>query len=115
MTTVLRGSDNFDSAKLIGKGQTWQDVLASRAVATDYTNNTGKPIFVSVGIEAAGADNAPTRAQLLVDGVTVMDFGMSVSGTNREYGAASAVVPAGSVYRLNWIVVGTLYTWAELR
>ena len=39
---------NYD--QVIGVGQTWQDVTASRALGVTYTNTTGKPIHVIAGI-----------------------------------------------------------------
>ena len=87
----------------LGFGQTWQNVLASRALATNYTNTTGRPILVQVGVVGAGVVSS-----MLVDGVTVSAIG-SAGGDRATH---SAVVPNGSVYRVN---NGTLETWAELR
>jgi hypothetical protein len=43
------------TSEVIGVGQTWQNVTSSRALATTYTNNTGKPI--QVAITAGGGSN----------------------------------------------------------
>ena len=40
----------------IGVGQTWQDVTASRAAGVTYTNSTGKPIQISIVINATGSN-----------------------------------------------------------
>ena len=45
--------------KMFGVGQTWQDVTASRALGTTYTNTTNKDIWVSVSVGlSAGATMA---------------------------------------------------------
>ena len=87
---------------MLGVGQTWQNVLSVRSINTDYINNTGRPIQVSIW---QGADTGPS---LIVDGVTVA----SIDGTSGSVGVqATAIVPSGSTYRVTALVNG----WAELR
>ena len=90
----------------IGYSQTWQDVLASRAASTDYTNSTGKPIQVNVwGISGGPAD-------LVIGGVIACRSGIngSVPSVN-----LTGIVPPGTVYRVNNISTGAIVIWAELR
>lgn len=88
--------------KMLGVGQTWQNVLSVRSINTDYINNTPRPIQVSIW---QGADTNPS---LIVDGVTVA----SIDGTPGAVGVqATAIVPSGSTYRVTALVDG----WAELR
>jgi len=88
--------------KMLGVGQTWQNVLSVRSINTDYINNTGRPIQVSIW---QAADTGPS---LIVDGVTVA----SIDGTPGSVGVqATAIVPSGSTYRVTASVDG----WAELR
>lgn len=93
----------------IGVGQTWQAV--SRAVNTNYTNSTGRPIMVSAGIYY-GYDG--TQAAAVVGGVTICTMrvysccGVAVSV---DY-PISFIVPAGATYRING---GAVRAWAELR
>lgn len=88
--------------KMLGVGQIWQNVLSVRSINTDYINNTGRPIQVSIW---QGADTNPS---LIVDGVTVA----SIDGTPGAVGVqATAIVPSGSTYRVTALVDG----WAELR
>ena len=88
--------------KMLGVGQTWQDVLSVRSINTDYINNTPRPIQVSIW---QAADTGPS---LIVDGVTVA----SIDGTSGSVGVqATAIVPSGSTYRVTASVNG----WAELR
>ena len=88
--------------KMLGVGQIWQNVLSVRSINTDYINNTGRPIQVSIW---QGADTNPS---LIVDGVTVA----SIDGTPGSVGVqATAIIPSGSTYRVTALVDG----WAELR
>ena len=68
MTSIIRGSDNFDTGLGLGVGQTWQDLSGSRSTGVTYTNTTGKPIMVSLSMlySAAGAN-----LQTFVDGVFI--------------------------------------------
>lgn len=94
----------------IGVAQTWQNVTGSRLFATNYTNTTGRPILVSVTVNTGSGNDNGT---FLVDGV----IAGYVGGTTSQIAAPiCAVVPAGSVYRLNRSSVNvTVQYWAELR
>lgn len=80
----------------LGVGQTWQDVSASRAVGTTYTNTTGRPIFVNYVSTSAVT-------------VTIMIGGVSIASM---YSPTTFIVPGGATYS---ITSGTLQKWAELR
>lgn len=118
MTTVIDGSAGVgfpggwtQAAAAIGDGQTWQDVTASRALATTYTNTTGRPILVSVSMYTV---NSTGVSQLLVDSVVVAKHGATIGGNANSnlYTQMTAVVPSGSTYRATGTVIST---WAELR
>lgn len=96
----------------IGGGQTWQDVKASRALNTTYTNTTGRPIALSVG--GGNGTSTPHAIYALVGGVTIYGSSYSVSGTATT--SLFVIIPPGATYS----VVGTagttsIYSWAELR
>jgi hypothetical protein len=95
---------------VIGVGQTWQNVIGSRAAGTTYTNSTGKPIMVSVSATRTG-DVA--RITMVVDGITV---GSSFTGTTtiEQRAFTTAIVPNGSTYLVQDIS-GSIVIWAELR
>ena len=102
------------SALSVGIGQTWQDVKASRALATTYTNSTGKPIFVSVTV-AWG--NATASITLTIDGI-VAQYQESNPDSSAISMAVSAVIPDGSTYSVTQtsnVAAGTIQYWAELR
>ena len=95
----------YDDA--FGVGQTWQDVTASRAVNTTYTNSTGKPILVIYRV--SGANNASATA--IVGGVIIATVTNSAQYVTRV--PMSFIVPVGSIYNISGTTTG--FEWAELR
>ena len=93
------------SAGSIGVGQTWQDVTASRAKSTAYTNSTGKPIQVIITV-----NNASALATITVGGVS---FTLGSTGTTGGVGFSSFIVPNGISYSVTF--AGSLNKWLELR
>ena len=80
----------------VGVGQTWQLLLSSRSIGVNYTNNTGKPIEVSIRVPTGG------------------NFGFTVSGVAFSYFVeANFTVPNGETYSVN--SGNSLTTWNELR
>jgi hypothetical protein len=95
----------------IGSGQTWQNVVGSRALGTPYTNSTGKPIQVSVGTPGT----SPAFIQAVVGGVTITGSDNCSTFGGRMY--ISFIVPNGVSYTVSLSAGsphGTL-NWAELR
>jgi hypothetical protein len=90
--------------KMLGVGQTWQDVTGSRAAGTTYTNDTQKPIMVIVTRSVSGN----FTAYFTVNGI---DLIWSHAGNSIGIADAfSIIIPVGSTYKCN-----TFSTWAELR
>ena len=110
MASTIRGSDNFDSGYMLGVGQTWQDVKASRALGTTYTNNTGKPIMVCICLLSAGT----AFYGINVNGVRAIALQNNVAAYRSN---ASVLVPAGATYDCTIIGGNTasIDTWSELR
>ena len=90
-----------------GSNQTWQNVTASRALSTTYTNSTGRPIFVIVG----PAGNINQTITFTVSGVNAYSMPGSGSGIGMP---AAVVVPAGATYSCTFSN-GSLSLWTELR
>ena len=82
----------------IGVGQTWQNVSASRAAATTYTNSTGRPIFVYM--EAGGSSSSVT-----INGITTQTF--------PAFSAITLVIPNTNTYSISTVNSGVF--WLELR
>lgn len=90
-----------------GFDQTVQDVTASRALGTTYTNSTGKPILISVTVTGT---NDGVITTLTVGGVAAA----RVSNSS-QYGQAKNicyVIPPSSTYS---VVGGPINLWTELR
>jgi len=111
MPTVLRGSDNMDSAKAFGQNQTWQDKTASRVAKTQYLNDTGKPITVIISFNVVAG--AATSVYMYVDGVKII----SVTDTTQDYASTfTIVVPNGSTYEYyDQSTTSPIQRWFELR
>ena len=95
----------------IGSNQSWQDFTGSRAWGVNYTNTTGKPIFVNVSVLYG---SSPSLYYFYVDGILVSEGGGSYNFAHRF--SVGGIVPNGSVYQLyNGTGGGTIEAWAELR
>ena len=102
------GSGNISIATTgLGVGQTWQDLTASRSLATTYTNSTGKPIMVSVTWEQSNQK----EMTLSIGGIAV-DRGRQ----NQVGGGAAvqAIVPTGATYSVT-TTGNSIVNWLELR
>jgi hypothetical protein len=90
----------------IGVGQTWQNLLASRAAGTSYQNTTGRPIMVSIrASEPSGPRNievSPTNSNF----IAIMAFQSIFESTQ-------FIVPPDWFYRINGNC--TISIWSELR
>lgn len=83
-----------------GVGQTWQNV--SRSLGSTYTNNTGRPIQIS--IFASGSSGSALA--LIIDGLELLRTNQSATIH------VTAVIPNGSSYTITGAI---LSNWSELR
>ena len=106
--TAAQGKFLNDQA--FGVGQTWQDVTASRALGTTYTNATGKPIYVIVVNEF---QNYGDPVEVFVNNIKLLssDKGNGVGWL----GDTSFVVPAGQTYKVTKEAYPNIQSWVELR
>jgi hypothetical protein len=91
----------------IGVGQKWLDVKNNRASEKTYTNDSGKPIMVSVSFYLPH----DRSALVYVDSIKILGQG---SPADDSWHTLTFVVPVGSTYRIDqngW----QLDIWAELR
>lgn len=110
---AVGGSTQLENApalrKNVGTDQTWQNVTASRAAGTTYTNTTGKPIMVFVRGAASAIGGNFT---ITVNGTTI---GSTTQGyTSNALNSASFIVPNGQTYSIT-AISNTLSLWTELR
>jgi hypothetical protein len=95
-------------SQLLGVGQTWQDLTASRSLGVTYTNSTGKAIVVYVSVQRQASDNN----LFYIDNV-LFGQGANFSSSN-IYGEQTFVVPNGNTYKVS-ASGGLLVRWSELR
>ena len=96
--TAAQGKMLNDQA--FGVGQTWQNLTASRAAETIYTNTTGKPIQVAISYNG-------NNAYFDIGGVEIYmpDY--------TAFGFAFFIIPNGTTYRIRNQV--GINSWSELR
>lgn len=99
---------------MLGVGQSWQDVNASRSAGVTYTNTTKRTIFVSVRLTATGI----TEGGLSVDtggGNKSIDFYNNQDPTAVTHSIRlTGAVPPGATYIVG-VTTGALSAWNELR
>ena len=114
VTTAKLNDAAVTSAKMatavqpIGVGQTWQNMFASRAAGTTYTNTTGRPIQIVVG---ATSTVQFVIFEMEINGLSTL-FGRSVFNGSSSFASITATIPHNTTYRL---VTGNINTWIELR
>lgn len=94
--------------KIFGTGQTRQDVTASRAAGTLYTNTTSRPIIVSI---TAGAQATPATTTIEVGGIAQRRFAAVSSGSITS--TQSVEVLPGETYKL--VNPLSIVSWIEVR
>ena len=104
--TVAAGNDGR-FGKMLGVGQSIQNVTASRALGITYTNSTSRPIYVSV---TCRGQPQPSSTELYISGVLACTFYKATSSD----AAVSGVVPEGAEYSIK-VSGGNISNWAELR
>lgn len=103
--TAAQGKVLNDQA--FGIGQTWQDVTASRALDTTYTNSTGKPIKISI---ICSVDDG--ILELYINSELIQKIGNIGGSLGNAFNFVSEIIPVGSTYRYNG---NTFSKWSELR
>ncbi len=98
------------TSDLLGVGQTWQNVTASREYGTVYQNTTGVPISVAADCSTITGQNPSLEALV---GSLISDVSMRV-GLCTIIGSVNFIVPPGWYYKINAIGT-TKYRWVELR
>ena len=95
----------------IGYSQSWQNLTASRALGTSYTNSSGKPILVIASVQM----NGPSDVLTTVSTGTGVNVGYSYSAGAVTV-PVSFIVPNGQMYMVALTAgTGSLILWSELR
>lgn len=88
--------------KIIGVGQTWQNVRSERSVGVTYTNTTGRPIQLNINSIGAG------QIWFVLNGENFAFLGQGAS----EGGGITPIILPGDTYKLS---TGSIQSWWELR
>lgn len=93
----------------VGEGQTWQNMIASRANNTQYQNTTGKPIMVFVtGGAVSGTTNITAYA-----GTTSANLIIGRSDSRYGFPSVSFIIPDQHYYKVS--AGNGIQYWTELR
>ncbi|MGE4336206.1 MAG: hypothetical protein AB7E55_09560 [Pigmentiphaga sp.] len=103
--TPLKLASTLASRVQLGVGQTWQDVTASRASATTYTNTTGRPIQVAITVNDSGSGTW----SFILNGTRLT---WNDQGGSTDF--VSVIIPDGNTYQVNR-GQHTITRWMELR
>jgi hypothetical protein len=111
----------------LGVEQSWVNVKDARALrrlsshTAQYTNDTGRPIMVSVSVYS-GASGNRCQSQLIIDGVSGIDMNFTNNASGAATCSSTAVVPPGSTYAASGemsppasATEASLTRWVELR
>ncbi|APW37172.1 hypothetical protein RD110_08135 [Rhodoferax koreense] len=111
----LKKSFSAQLARVEKGAQTWQGLMASRAINTTYINTTGKTIMVSASVSGVVA-NSTLALAWTIGGVSSIGISVTTAGSTPANTtlAATALVPPGASYAL-LVTQGSLASWAELR
>lgn len=109
VATATGPSDAVPLAQFQGLFAAAHVVTGSRALGTTYTNNTGKPMFVSVQGISTGAGSNLT---FFVNGNSAFSFGQQGSA---DVTSTCGIVPIGATYEaVNTVAGVTLQNWVEI-
>ena len=101
-TYAFTGTVSGAGASAIGEGQSWSSVIGSRSANTTYTNSTGKPIQIVIGVFykhlSAALGGNPT---LNIDGNNMVYYWSTASGGTQNRAPFIAIIPDQSTYRIN--------------
>ena len=109
-TNISGASDTFVAG--FGVNQTWQ--VVTRALATTYTNSTGKPIYVKV--TSVTQSNVSSTYTLLINGTVSIIIGQTSTQSTAQINTG-APIPVGATYRItaSGSTSIALSQWTELR
>ena len=95
---------------IVGVGQTFTDVTASRVMGTVYTNSTGKTIVAYINFLNTVGNAIVINS---INGGTF--YGASVAAAGSNYYDMTIVIPVGGTYSSTMNGSPSLVSWWELR
>jgi hypothetical protein len=118
--TFSNGKTLSTNAYALGVNQTWSNKISLRALETQYTNSTGRAIYVAVTVrtDAKNGNTHFVRLFAYVGGAIVATAQRSLYGLTGVTMQASVIfmVPTGATYQVNRhaSVGGINMSWWEL-
>ena len=102
----------------IYRNQTWTNVTASRAFATQYTNSLTYPIEVRVSVKQSAVASSANLVQCIINNTQYVVQSQFFGLSSLAYESLTFHVPPSYIYQVN--VFGTqgnptLTSWWELR
>lgn len=92
------------------------NVAGSRSLDTQYTNNTGNPLLVNVGVKLSMNAGEYARIEPEVDGTQVGYQGAYPNDADTHYAGVNFIVPDGSSYNVPLTLGGgstSIRLWSE--
>ena len=109
------GTNVLLSGTSIGIGQTWTNVTGSRSLGVTYTNNTGKPIMVTVNMNLSSTGSVASLFAVYINGIST--FGSTLNNANASAVSltmpSTFIVPNGQTYAVS-ATFSTVASWWEL-
>lgn len=100
------------NGKTVRAARSWQNMTGSRALATDYTNNTGDEIILAI----SGTNSAINGTFVAVVGGATFPTSSAATGAGGSVSMQGVVIPDGATYRINNNSgTTTIANWYELR
>lgn len=96
-----------------GANLSWQDMTASRAFATTYTNSTDH--LITIKVSTGGASASTVTLSVSIDGGTAFRFASSAIPSGNAVVDGSFSVPPGATYNVTQTGGATILNWMELR
>jgi len=109
---VIDSDGNFSTAPVLGLGQTWQNMTASRALGVTYTNTTGRPIEIRVRADRGTPSTA--TLSITINGVASGTFAIGTNSGGGNACVGTSVIPNGTTYMLT-SGDASMIEWFELR
>ena len=91
----------------LGVGQEYKNLIGQRRANEIYTNDTGRPIYVNIGVKV----NASGERNLKINGVIVDTAAMGAAPQHANALLVKGIVPPGATYSVD----GSVNFWFELR
>jgi hypothetical protein len=98
-------------------GEVWNNVTASRAAGSSYTNSNAYPIMFAISATKSASSNTQGSIDMIVDGLTITQVASRV-GNNIDHSvvilSSTVIVPPGKTYSVTLSGDTSLTLWREL-